>query len=227
MEKTQYELCCEVLRRLDREDVLRNVVLIGSWCLLAYRGHFQGVGYEPSIRTRDVDVLVPVPVRFSHDVDVATLLKDLDFVIAFKGDAGISQFVHRDLMLEFIVPERGRSGRGSYAIPQLGVTAQPLRFMDFLCEHTIVGLFEDVSVAVPHPANFALVKVMVSVRRTKTVKRENDQRQAAGIMRAMMDSGQAAFLREVFDEMPDSWQKTVRATLGDLPLNTEIVKVFA
>lgn len=49
----------------------------------------------------------------------------------------------------------------------------------------------------------------------------------AGIMRAMMDSGQAAFLREVFDEMPDSWQKTVRATLGDLPLNTEIVKVFA
>jgi len=36
VEKTQYELCIEVLRRFDKAGVLRNIVLIGSWCMPFY-----------------------------------------------------------------------------------------------------------------------------------------------------------------------------------------------
>jgi hypothetical protein len=36
----QYDLCREVLRRLDAAGVLDRVILIGSWCLLAYREYF-------------------------------------------------------------------------------------------------------------------------------------------------------------------------------------------
>jgi len=223
----QSELCCEVLRRLDREGVLKHIVLIGSWCLLAYEDFFTDVRYRPGIRTRDIDFLIPLPPRFDHRVDLEAVLHNLDFVISRKGRDGYMQFVHEDLMLEFIVPERGRGSEKPLPIPALGVNAQPMRFMDFLANHTIRSKFGDTTVTVPHPANFALLKLIVSVRRTKLVKRENDQRQAVEVLRAIRDSGNDTQLRSVFDRMPKTWQKTVRATLGKLPLAQELAAIFA
>jgi len=77
-----FELCCEVLRRLEREGVLEHVILIGSWCLLAYEDLFSAVRYRAGIRTRDIDFLIPVPPQFDHDVDLEAVLRDLDFVIS-------------------------------------------------------------------------------------------------------------------------------------------------
>jgi len=61
VEKNQYELCLEVLRRLEKAGVLENAVLIGSWCLPFYEDYFSGVDYAPSIKTRDIDFLIPRP----------------------------------------------------------------------------------------------------------------------------------------------------------------------
>lgn len=137
------------------------------------------------------------------------------------------QFVHEDLMLEFIVPERGRGSDKPYPIPALGVNARPLRFMDFLADNTIRLRFGDVGVTVPHPANFALSKLIVSARRTKPVKRENDQRQAVEVLRALLDSGNEKVLRQVYGKMPKTWQKTVCSLLGELPLAEELAAVLS
>jgi hypothetical protein len=215
-----------VLRRLAREGVLEHVVLIGSWCLLAYESFFTNVRYRPGIRTRDIDLLVPTPPRFDHDVDLEALLHDLDFVISHRRQDGYIQFVHQDLMLEFIVPERGRGSKKPYPIPALGVNAQPLRFMDFLIDNTLHLELEGIRVTVPHPANFALLKLIVSARRSKPVKVENDRRQAVEVLRALLASGNEKALRSVFDGMPKSWQEKVRATLGELPLAEELTTLL-
>ena len=227
MRSKQFELCCEVLRRLEREGVLKHVVLIGSWCLLAYEEFFSDVRYRPGIRTRDIDFLIPRPPTFDHDVDLEAVLQDLDFVISRKGRDGYMQFVHEDLMLEFIVPERGRSSEKPFLVPALGVNAQPLRFMDFLADNTMRLHFDAIGVTVPHPANFALLKLIVSARRPKPVKQENDRRQALEVLRALVESGKAKPLRKVFDGMPKSWQKSVREVLNELPLAEEIAAVLA
>lgn len=226
METVQYSLCCEVLHRLDQEGVLDHVVLIGSWCLLAYKDYFKNVRYRPGIRTRDIDILVPVPPRFDHKVDVEVLLKDLDFVVSFKGRNGYMQFVHRDLMLEFIVPERGRGSDKPFVIPDLGVNAQPLRFMDFLSSNVIGLDFADLKVSVPHPINFALLKLIVSARRQKPVKRENDLRQAIEVLRALVEAGETKTLKEVFSSCPAKWRKTILKTLQDEPLAEDIVSLL-
>ncbi len=227
MQSKQFKLCCEVLRRLEGEGVLEHVVLIGSWCLLAYKEFFTDVRYRPGIRTRDIDILIPVPPTFDHDVNLEALLEDLDFVIGHRGQEGYMQLVHEDLMLEFIVPERGRGSDKPFPIPALGVNAQPLRFMDFLADNTIRLHFDDIRVTVPHPANFALLKLIVSTRRTKAVKQENDKRQAVEVLRALLKSGRARTLRSVFDGMPKSWQKNVRAVLDELPLAEEVATILA
>lgn len=194
--------------------------------MLAYESFFDDIRYHPGIRTRDIDLLIPLPVNFDHDVDLETVLNNLDFVISLKGTNGYIRFVHEDLMLEFIVPERGRGSNKPFSIPALGVNAQPLRFMDFLANNLINLPFCDTSIMTPHPANFALLKLIVSERRIKPVKQKNDQRQAMEVLRALLDSGQKTTLIKVFDQMPKKWQKTVRTVLKEIPLGENYISVF-
>jgi Nucleotidyltransferase len=132
VEKAQYELCIEVLRRLDRVGALRHIVLAGSWCTLFYREYFSGGGYVPSLKTRDLDLLVPRPSAVTDRVDVTGLLKDLGFVVGFTGERGYMRLEHPWLIVEFLVPERGRSSDRPRPLPKWGLNAQPLRFLDFL-----------------------------------------------------------------------------------------------
>ena len=60
MEKT-YGLCLEVLKRIQKAGVLSEIIVIGSWCIYFYKDYFSDVEYTSSIRTRDIDFLVPVP----------------------------------------------------------------------------------------------------------------------------------------------------------------------
>ena len=83
MEKSQYDLCVEVLRRLDKAGILKDIVLIGSWCTIFYKDFFAGKRYMTSLTTRDMDLLIPQPRSIKAKVDVVELLKDLGFVVGF------------------------------------------------------------------------------------------------------------------------------------------------
>ena len=52
MENSQYDLCIEVLRRLDKAGILKDIVLVGSWCTLFYKKFFSGKKYMTSLTTR-------------------------------------------------------------------------------------------------------------------------------------------------------------------------------
>ena len=88
MEKSQYDLCVSVLRQLDEAHVLDGVVIVGSWCVLFYERYFNTQAYRATIRTRDIDIAIPIPPRFVRNVDLADKLGQLGFVIDFKGSDG-------------------------------------------------------------------------------------------------------------------------------------------
>ena len=106
MEKKQYELCLEILRRFNKADILKHFILIGSWCVVFYKDYFESndsIGYA-AIKTRDIDFLISAPSRIQSKVDIPALLQDLGFVAIFRGQKGYI----KDLILEFLVPEKGR-----------------------------------------------------------------------------------------------------------------------
>ncbi|MDP2911532.1 MAG: GSU2403 family nucleotidyltransferase fold protein, partial [Candidatus Omnitrophota bacterium] len=137
MEKNQYKLCFEVLRRFNKAGILDGLILIGSWCLYFYKDYFENISYIDisTIRTRDIDFLVPIPARIKKEADIPNLLKDLGFVIEFKGSKGYIKLDHPDLIVEFLVPEKGRGSDKPYRLPQLGMNATPLRFLSFLTDN--------------------------------------------------------------------------------------------
>lgn len=208
-----YALCLDVLRTFQRTGVLEEVVLIGSWCLHFYRDYFAGVNYHPTIRTRDVDFLVPTPVRMKKDVDVVELLKDKGFIVAFSGGSGFMRLMHPELIVEFLVPERGRGTEKPYPLPRLGVNAQALRFLDFLAEHTIMLESEGLKIRLPHPAAFGLHKLIVSTRRKTSEKSLKEQREAVDVLMALVRQQETRMIKELFDRMPARWRTTVLSVL--------------
>jgi len=64
------------------------MVVAGSWCLLFYQTYFDSGDFTPTIRTRDLDLAVPVPVKFAAKADVGALLAGLGVVGDYRGDEG-------------------------------------------------------------------------------------------------------------------------------------------
>ena len=209
MEKNQFELCLKVLRRLHETGVLKDVILIGSWCIPFYKDYFSPVKFKPAIKTRDVDFLIPYPGRLSRSVDVPELLKDLGFVIGYRGSKGYIKLEHPDLVIEFLSPEKGRGTDKPVSIPQLGVNAVALRFLNFLADNVIKAKVEDFVVCLPHPANFALHKLIIFQRRRNKDKAVKDQNSAVEILKALMSKGEAEVVVKVFVSVPSKWQSKI------------------
>lgn len=118
--------------------------------------------------------------------------------------------MHPELIVEFLVPEKGRGLDKPYPIPQLGTNAQALRFLDFLIENTIVISSEGLRVRTPHPAAFGLHKLIVSGRRNdKKEKAAKDIKEGVAVLTALVEQDEAAGIREMFCKMPVPWRKKV------------------
>jgi len=181
-----------------------------------YENYFKKKGILPPLRTRDIEFLFPVPLKLKRRIDLFELLKDLGFVIDFKGDQGYITFQHPDLILEFLVPARGRETSKPFSIDQLGINAQALRFMDALARESIQVLFDDIKVTIPHPADFALHKLLIAKRRKQKGKAEKDRVQAIALLRALNDFNKTEAVRTAYHAMPKGWRKNIKQELFDL-----------
>lgn len=217
MEKSQYELCIEVLRRLDKCGVLKHIVLVGSWCTLFYEKYFTDIKYDTVLKTRDIDFLILRPATIKLSVDIAELLKDLGFVTGFTGSQGYIRLEHPQLIIEFLVPETGRNSEKPYNLPQLGLNAQALRFLDFLGKNTITVEVQGMKLTLPHPANFGLHKLLVLQKRPTKEKAAKDMQDAARILNALVEKGEAKFIKNIFSSMPQRWQNKIRKSVKELP----------
>lgn len=216
MEKSQYDLCIEVLRRMDQAGVLKHVVLVGSWCTLFYRSYFAGKKYAPVLKTRDIDFFVPQPSKINVQIDLAELLKDLGFVVGFTGSQGYIRLEHPQLIVEFLVAEKGRPSDKPYPLPKLGVNAQPLRFLELLARDTITAKIENLSVTLPHPANFAIHKLLILQRRPKPEKAQKDRDAAVRILEALTVKGEQDSARKLFRSLPLRWQTRIQKAMQDV-----------
>ena len=218
MEKNQYKLCLEVLRRFNKEGVLDGMILIGSWCLYFYKDYFKKT---PSIdimtfRTRDMDFLIPLPPKIRKNVDVPELLRDLGFVTDFKGSKGYIKLDHPDLILEFLVPEKGKGGDQPYKLPQLGINATSLRFLSFLIDNVMRVKVENFYINVPHPVNFALHKLIICQRRTREHKALKDRNTALQLLKALSNKGDSRIIKRTMDSIPRKWKdKVIKGLEGE------------
>jgi hypothetical protein len=211
VEKKQYELCLEILRRFHKIGILDNFILIGSWAVYFYKEYFSDRPYIDliTIKTRDIDFLIDNPSKIRKKINIPEFLKDLGFVTIFKGSQGYIKLDHPDLILEFLVPEKGRGVNKPYPLPKLGINATTLRFLSFLSSNTLRVKVEDFYVTLPHPANFALHKLIIFQRRPKEEKATKDRNTAIEILKALISKNDVGIVRKVFNSASKKWQKKI------------------
>lgn len=209
MEKKQFDLCINVLRRFHRVGLLDHLVLIGSWCVVFYEDYFRSSGLDlPSLRTRDIDFLVPRPAKLKERIDVPGLVEDLGFTVVRQSN-GLIRLNHPDLVLEFLVPERGAGQDAPVALPKFGMNAVALRFLNMLIDDVIQVEVEDFILTLPHPAPFALHKLIVAQRRRNKDKSTKDHQMAVDLLRALIQIGDTPRIRTTFKGLPSPWRKKV------------------
>lgn len=222
MENKQINLLFKVLRILDKQGVLNHLVIAGSWCIYFYKFYFHQKQPVASLRTRDVDFLVPDPKSLKIEANLPELLKSLGFIIDYRGKQGYIRLVHPEFFLEFLVPEKGRGREKAFPLHSLGLNAQALRFLDILYLKTVVVETRGVKVKLPHPACFVLHKIIVFTRRPEKDKKAKEIEQIGRMLALLEDKKQLNTLKRYFRKLHPQWQKKVVNNLRKLNKDTII-----
>jgi len=226
VEKKTYDLSMQVLSIFNKAGILRHIILIGSWSVYFYKDYFKSKSYSTFIRTRDIDFLAPIPFKLKKKIDIFELVEELGFLKEFKGSKGYIKLEHPDLTIEFLVPERGRGSDKPYSLPQLKINAQPLRYLDFLTDNTIVVHSSDMNIRVPHPAAYALHKFIIFKRRRNIDKHDRDIEGAIRVFRALINNSEHKTIKRIFGKMHNKWQRTVLNNLESIE-ESEIIDILS
>ena len=208
----KYALLLKVLKYFQNAGMLDEIILVGSRCMYFYKNYFAEEKYNPSIRTKDIDFLIPLPIKSKKKIDVIEILKPDGFVVTFSN-SGYMRLEHPEIMIDFLVPERGRGIDKPYPLPHLGVNAQALRFLDFLVQNTITLKSDNISVRVPHPATFGLHKLIISQRRKTEEKSLKERQEAITVLKALVEKGESNKIKSTFNIMPMTWRKKILQVL--------------
>ncbi|HEX4966080.1 MAG TPA: GSU2403 family nucleotidyltransferase fold protein [Thermoanaerobaculia bacterium] len=194
----------KVLSLLGESGVFRmGGVLVGTQAFLVY-GNMLGVRFDQqALRTQDVDVAQDraIGIALSQEagkVDVERSLTGSG--MGFFAVPGLDprepstsfKIRGRELRVDFLTPLLGADSSQPVSLPALGVSAQPLRHLDYLIEGTAQAVVvggSGVLVNVPHPARFAFHKLWISSRRSvsEQTKAAKDLRQAGNLLDVLLE----------------------------------------
>ncbi len=174
-----------------------EVTLIGTpafHCL----GNLLGVRWPAALHTHDVD---PIELGVGRpDTKASELLEQLQMGLLpmpsldAKSPSTSYRIRGQALRVDLLTPLIGKAS-GPRFVPAFGAPAEPVRHLDYLLESTVMGLAigprELAVVRLPHPARFALHKLMISTLRPVAcaTKSEADRAQALQVLLALADAG--------------------------------------
>ena len=180
----------------------RGGVLVGTHAFQVY-GNVLGYRFEDqALRTQDIDI--------GQDLEIAVALRDeppleveqrlLGAGLGFLPVPGLDPRLPatsfkvrgRELRVDFLAPAHSLHETSPVRIPGLGVSAQPLPFLDYLIAETIPAVVvggSGVLIQAPTPARFAFHKLWTAHQRPAAlaVRARKDRRQAEALLQVLAD----------------------------------------
>lgn len=209
-----------VLKALEEAGVLKELVLIGSWCLLLYRQHFGGSDLIPAVRTTDVDLLVLRPGKPMREADVPKALANVGFLEEIAWATGYAKYNREGFVVEFLSPLRGDGGEQVQTVKPLKITVQGLRHLNYQEDELLTLSYQGFAVRVPRPELYTLFKFIVHEERKKPAKKEKDLDTAQQMTRFLMESedGRAGLLWALSRLTKKQRQAVLRIVADKAPL---------
>lgn len=191
-------------------------VLIGTHAFIAYQNHL-GVQWSGATRTLDIDFAHPgrnISIAMPGGLRVDTRKAIDSLKMGFVPNVSQTTYTKTDepdLQLDFVTV-RGRGKDRPIEVPELNVTLQPLKFMEYALEDTMHGVLltrqGPLVVHLPRPQRYALHKLIVFGERAGELrtKASKDLDQSACLI--------SYFLDQQDDDLVQAWRDLSRRGKG-------------
>jgi hypothetical protein len=149
-----------LLSTFEKYDVLKHLVLIGSWALKVYGENYK-IKHFP-FKTTDIDFSIKSPrnkeKRISPSIHEILIEKGYipEFGLVSKSEKYIPgpEFTENQLNVDFLC-EYGRHLKNPFTIIGLGVKVTPLSYQRILLDNIVPLQYQGISVNVPKPEYWA------------------------------------------------------------------------
>ncbi len=136
-------------------------------------------GFDPNIRTLDIDFLVRNLRRLTEPLGLAVVAREAGYLVESDRLTGTTKIMDRSgLEIEFLIGKMG-AGAESALKTNIGVTAQSLWHMKILSHNAEPVSYLGMKVIVPSPEAYAVHKMVINKERKS--KSEKDARAVIGI----------------------------------------------
>jgi len=216
---------------------LAGGVLVGSHAFNAY-SNMLGVSWDSAaMQTQDMDLASQrqIEVAMHQDApDVKSVLLESGMgffeVPALNPKSPSTSFKLRgeDFHVDLLTPLKGPGSSKPVLLPHFNSYAHPIRFLEYLLkdsQNAVIPFRSGILVVVPHPARFALHKLVVSQRRpvAQQIKAKKDIQQAIEILNILLEDrpGDIWIALEAARAMPDKFQSQLAKGIERLPASTK------
>lgn len=227
----------KVLSPLEQHGLFAaGAVLIGTHAFIAY-GNMLGVRWKDQLGTEDLDfahagrsVSVALPTNFCLNTQDVVHSLEMGFLPASTfGKVFGGSFVHPkqpEFRLDFLTAKTSQSDDPVFN-EQLGTSLQPLPFIHYSLEEVqqvvLLSGLGPVFVTVPHPARYAVHKLLVFGERSGVyiAKAKKDLDQAAALIEWYLNNNSAVLLEKESELIGQGkgWQKRYQIGLNALANN--------
>lgn len=150
---------------LQEAGCLDYVIVIGSWAEYIYQESGLLKSFEASMKTLDLDFLIPNLRKPAKEVDLVKIATKHGFLYDENIDDRSSRFFGKDeFEIEFLIQQRG-SGTTTFVRSHIGVFPIQLTHLDMLSAFTEKASYGSFEVLVPWPEAYVEHKMIINERR--------------------------------------------------------------
>ena len=203
------------IKLLADNDCLKHVIVIGSWAEFIYKETSMMPGFEPNIKTLDVDFLIRNMRRPSPPKSITALAKAEGYLIDKDVINGTTKIMDRSgLEIEFLIGKIG-AGEETAIDTNLGISAQSLRHMQLLLKNAVQVRYMGMKLYVPLPEAYALHKVIINGQRGR--KQEKDRQAVMNLWPYL----NREILNELYEKLSKKEKKVVDGFMQEQQLSIE------
>lgn len=209
MQEKQKILFSKLLMKFSELNILKDIVLVGSWCLPIYADLLKNHDEITQLKTQDIDIMLKNPPRINKPISLPNVLKELDFIYTEHPLTTAGKFLNDDLDLDILINKKGAGIEQYVKIQNLGINAISLRYLSLLEDNIIHYVFDGLNVNIPDPSAFVLHKFIISQERTgkDSRKREKDLISAVSLGEVLLTYiDQKTKMKYIFLSIHKNWR---------------------
>ena len=198
----------EFIKLLDKENILKDVVIVGSWAEKVYESVF---GYETLLITNDIDIYYKENAVIVKNVkiDINNEMQKLGYAINRDYMTSVTRYNKLDFEIEFLTLLKGDGSKTVRYIEPLGIYSEALRYFDILEEFAITVNMNGYKINIPEPSAYVLHKMIINHNRKPIEKREKDISKVKNLLLYIKkDKKEAKRFVEIYTYINTKYRKT-------------------